>query len=185
MPRVDSSPKGEPTMKQLTKTISQLKKKIRDFEDAFEDEHCRRPLQTEKAPIKKYVAELGRARKQLRELKERAKDEVERLNETVPPMNIGQGMKGSRSEPLLTITPSSIEDSLERLLHQLDEKRGEGGRPEEVELMLREQLQDEKLAVQKALLLHESLFGRPNTKKDKDIMRPLYDRLVPRSVDSS
>lgn len=174
--RVDSSPKGEPTMKQLTKTISQLKKKIRDFEDAFEDEHCRRPLQTEKAPIKKYVAELGRARKQLRELKERAKDEVERLNETVPPMNIGQSMKGSRSEPLLTITPSSIEDSLERLLHQLDEKRGEGGRPEEVELMLREQLQDEKLAVQKALLLHESLFGRPNTKKDKDIMRPLYDR---------
>ncbi|XP_068710197.1 protein FAM13A-like isoform X2 [Montipora foliosa] len=174
--RMDSSPKGEQTIKQLTKTISQLKKKIRDFEDAFEDEHCRRPLQSEKAPIKKYVAELGRARKQLRELKERAKEEAGRLNETVPPMSISQGMKGSRSEPLLTTTPATIEDSLERLLLRLDEKRGEDGRPEEVELMAREQLQDEKLAVQKALLQHESLFGRPSTKKDKDVMRPLYDR---------
>ena len=175
---MDSSPKGEQTIKQLTKTISQLKKKIRDFEDAFEDEHCRRPLQSEKAPIKKYVSELGRARKQLRELKERVKEEAGRLNETVPPLSISQGMKGSRSEPLLTTTPATIEDSLERLLLRLDEKRGEDGRPEEVELMAREQLQDEKLAVQKALLQHESLFGRPSTKKDKDVMRPLYDRLV-------
>ena len=175
--RVESSPKGEQTVKQLTKTISQLKKKIRDFEDAFEDEHARRPSQSEKAPIKKYVSELGRARKQLKELKERAKCEAERLNETVPPMS-GQGMKSSNSEPLLTTTPASIEHSLESLLNKLEEKREEAGRPEEVEQMGREQLQDEKLAVQKALLQHESLFGRPNTKKDKDLMRPLYDRSV-------
>lgn len=175
--RVESSPKGEQTVKQLTKTISQLKKKIRDFEDAFEDEHARRPSQSEKAPIKKYVSELGRARKQLKELKERAKEEAERLNETVPPMS-GQGMKSSNSEPLLTTTPASVEHSLESLLNKLEERRVEAGRPEEVEQMGREQLQDEKVAVQKALLQHESLFGRPNTKKDKDLMRPLYDRLV-------
>ena len=174
--RVESSPKGEQTVKQLTKTISQLKKKIRDFEDAFEEEHLRRPSQSEKAPIKKYVSELGRARKQLKELKERAKNEAERLNETVPPMS-GQGLKSSSSEPLLTTTPTSIEHSLESLLNRLAEKREEAGRPEEVELMGREQLQDEKLAVQKTLLQHESLFGRPTTKKDKDLMRPLYDRL--------
>ena len=173
----DASPKGEPTIKQLTKTISQLKKKIRDFEDAFEEEHLRRPSQSDKAPIKKYVAELGRARKQLKELKERAKDEASRLNETVPPMS-SQGMKSSSSEPLLTTTPASIEESLNSLLYRLEDKRGEDGRPEEVDMMGREQLQDEKLAVQKALLQHESLFGRPNTKKDKDLMRPLYDRLV-------
>lgn len=173
--RVDTSPKGELTVKQLTKTISQLKKKIRDFEDTFEDENGRRPSQSEKAPIKKYVAELGRARKQLKELKERAKGEAERLNETVPPMS-GQGLKSSNSEPLLTTTPASIEHSLESLLKKLQEKRKETGRPEEVEQMSRDQLQDEKLAVQKALLQHESVFGRPNSKKDKDVMRPLYDR---------
>ena len=174
---MDTSPKGDLTVKQLTKTISQLKKKIRDFEDTFEDENGRRPSQSEKTPIKRYVAELGRARKQLKELKERAKGEAERLNETVPPMS-GQGLRGSNSEPLLTTTPTSIEHSLESLLNKLEEKREEAGRPEEVELMGREQLQDEKLAIQKALLQHESMFGRPNTKKDKDIMRPLYDRLV-------
>lgn len=173
--RVDTSPKGELTVKQLTKTISQLKKKIRDFEDAFEDENGRRPSQSEKAPIKKYVAELGRARKQLKELKERAKGEAERLNETVPPMS-GQGLKSSNSEPLLTTTPVSIEHSLESLLKKLQEKRKETGRPEEVEQMSRDQVQDEKLAVQKALLQHESVFGRPNSKRDKDVMRPLYDR---------
>ena len=175
--RVDTSPKGELTIKQLTKTISQLKKKIRDFEDAFEDEHLRRPSQSEKAPIKKYVAELGRARKQLKELKERAKDEAERLNETVPPMS-SQCLKSTSSEPLLTTTPTSIEQSLESLLQRLEEKRIEDGRPEEVEMMGREQLQDEKLAVQKALLQHESVFGRPSTKREKDLMRPLYDRLI-------
>ncbi|XP_027057443.1 protein FAM13A-like isoform X1 [Pocillopora damicornis] len=173
--RVDTSPKGELTVKQLTKTIGQLKKKIRDFEDAFEDENGRRPSQSEKAPIKKYVAELGRARKQLKELKERAKGEAERLNETVPPMS-GQGLKSSNSEPLLTTTPASIEHSLESLLKKLQEKRKDTGRPEEVEQMSRDQLQDEKLAVQKALLQHESVFGRPNSKNDKDVMRPLYDR---------
>lgn len=175
--RVDTSPKGELTVKQLTKTIGQLKKKIRDFEDTFEDENGRRPSQSEKAPIKKYVAELGRARKQLKELKERAKGEAERLNETVPPMS-GQGLKSSNSEPLLTTTPASIEHSLESLLKKLQEKRKDTGRPEEVEQMSRDQLQDEKLAVQKALLQHESVFGRPNSKNDKDVMRPLYDRLV-------
>lgn len=173
--RVSGSPKEEITIKQLTKAISQLKKRIREFEDAFEEEHLRRPSQGEKAPIKKFVTELGRARKQLKELKERAKDEAGRLNETVPPMG-NQGMKSSSSEPLLTTTPVSIEHSLESSLKRLKEKREEDGRPEEVELMGREQLQDEKLAVQKALLQHESVFGRPSNKRDKDLMRPLYDR---------
>lgn len=173
--RVSGSPKEEITIKQLTKAISQLKKRIREFEDAFEEKHLRRPSQSEKAPIKKFVTELGRARKQLKELKERAKDEAGRLNETVPPMG-SQGMKSSSSEPLLTTTPVSIEHSLESSLKRLKEKREDDGRPEEVELMGREQLQDEKLAVQKALLQHESVFGRPSNKRDKDLMRPLYDR---------
>ena len=174
---METSPKSELTVKQLTKTIHQLKRKIRDFEDAFEDEHARRPTQSEKAPIKKYVAELGIARKQLRELKERAKDEAERLNETVPAMS-GQTSGCAANEPLLTTTPVSIQHSLDGLLSKLKEKRLEDGRAEAVEQMTREQLQDEKLAVQKALLQHESLFGRPTSKRDKDIMRPLYDRSV-------
>lgn len=42
--------------------------------------------------------------------------------------------------------------------------------------MTEEHLIDEKTAVQKALLHLESLHGRPVTKEDRDIVRPLYDR---------
>lgn len=39
-----------------------------------------------------------------------------------------------------------------------------------------EQLIDEKIAVQKALLHLESIHGRPVSKEDRDVVRPLYDR---------
>ncbi|ELT91055.1 hypothetical protein CAPTEDRAFT_19080 [Capitella teleta] len=42
--------------------------------------------------------------------------------------------------------------------------------------MTREQVHDEKLAVQKALLHFEGIHGRPSTKSEKEMMRPLYDR---------
>jgi hypothetical protein len=38
------------------------------------------------------------------------------------------------------------------------------------------ELKDEKLAVQKALLMYENQHGRPTSKEDKTLMRPLYDR---------
>jgi hypothetical protein len=45
-----------------------------------------------------------------------------------------------------------------------------------VDELSREQLLDEKLAVQKALLYLEGIFGRPVTRGDRDLVRPLYDR---------
>lgn len=42
--------------------------------------------------------------------------------------------------------------------------------------MTSEQLMDEKVAIQKALLYLESIHGRPNGKEDRDIVRPFYDR---------
>ena len=43
-------------------------------------------------------------------------------------------------------------------------------------MMSAEQIQEEKIAVQKALLNFESTHGRPSTKAEKELMRPLYDR---------
>jgi len=37
-------------------------------------------------------------------------------------------------------------------------------------------VQEEKLAVQKALLHFEGIHGRPKSRDEKDLMRPLYDR---------
>ncbi|CAG2171280.1 unnamed protein product, partial [Oppiella nova] len=36
--------------------------------------------------------------------------------------------------------------------------------------------QEEKLTLQKSLLRFEALFGRPTTKAEREIVRPLYDR---------
>jgi hypothetical protein len=61
-------------------------------------------------------------------------------------------------------------------LQKLEEKRCEASRPEELDDLSREQLMAEKVALQKALLHLESLHGRPATKGDRDLVRPLYDR---------
>lgn len=39
-----------------------------------------------------------------------------------------------------------------------------------------EQLLQEKTAVQKGLLYLEGMFGRPYSKEERDLARPLYDR---------
>lgn len=59
---------------------------------------------------------------------------------------------------------------------RLAEKRIAGGRPEKLEDMTREQLLQEKVAVQKGLLHLEGTHGRPTSKDERDIVRPLYDR---------
>ena len=41
--------------------------------------------------------------------------------------------------------------------------------------MTREEIQAEKIETQKELLSFEDKFGRPQTKLEKDLMRPLYD----------
>ena len=42
--------------------------------------------------------------------------------------------------------------------------------------MTREQVVEEKLCIQKALLRFESVHGRPTSRADRNLMRPLYDR---------
>lgn len=56
------------------------------------------------------------------------------------------------------------------------ENRQLAGRPELVEELTPKEVVDEKTAVQRALLYIESLHGRPATYKQKDLLRPLYDR---------
>jgi hypothetical protein len=62
------------------------------------------------------------------------------------------------------------------LTQHLSEKRSLAGRSENLDELSREQLLDEKLAVQKALLYLEGIFGRPVTRGDRYLVRPLYDR---------
>lgn len=61
-------------------------------------------------------------------------------------------------------------------LQRLQEKRDEAGRPDGLEDMSREELLAEKVSLQKALLSLENKHGRPITRTDRDLVRPLYDR---------
>lgn len=58
----------------------------------------------------------------------------------------------------------------------LQERRKEDGRVEALDKLSMEQLLHEKTAVQKGLLYLEGMFGRPNSKEERDLARPLYDR---------
>lgn len=61
-------------------------------------------------------------------------------------------------------------------LQRLEEKRISSGRSSEIMDLSCEQLLEEKLAVQKALLTLENTFGRPVDPTDRDLVRPLYQR---------
>lgn len=96
------------------------------------------------------MGELSKARKDLKRLKE---DTEKRSRH-----NSGASSSGVELSPP---TSPSVSSTLDFILKCLKEKRRECGRPEEVILMSRDQVQDEKLAVQRALLHFEGLHGRP------------------------
>lgn len=58
----------------------------------------------------------------------------------------------------------------------MTQKREASNRSDVLEKMSCEELVQEKLAVQKALLYLESIHGRPDNKEDRNIARPIYDR---------
>ncbi|XP_059371438.1 protein FAM13B-like isoform X1 [Carassius carassius] len=68
------------------------------------------------------------------------------------------------------------EETLELIQHCIQTKRAEDGWPEDVRKMTKEQLADEKTVMQKNLLYYEGLHGRPVTREERLIVKPLYDR---------
>ncbi|RNA22132.1 FAM13A isoform X1 [Brachionus plicatilis] len=70
---------------------------------------------------------------------------------------------------------NSMAVNLRDLLNRLLEKRKIAKRNIVAEKMTREEIQSEKIDTQKELLAFEEKHGRPQTKLEKDLMRPLYD----------
>eukprot|EP00794_Sanderia_malayensis_P016923 gene16922-18629_t len=195
--------KKQDTVPILDMSAKDLKKRIECKCSRSSYFNIQQPKASEKAQVQKYVAELGRARKQLREVLSSIKGQIfiiyaTRYHITPCLSAIDAGFVRNRDENPdradSTQTGSEIgfapnlrdiiskdsqptkEDTLHLLLKKLQDKRGAAGRPEEIEVMSTDQLKDEKLAVQKALLQFENLHGRPITKDDKALMRPIYER---------
>ncbi|XP_039504548.1 protein FAM13B isoform X2 [Pimephales promelas] len=68
------------------------------------------------------------------------------------------------------------EESLELIQRCVQTKRDEDGSLEDVRKMTKEQLASEKTVLQKNLLFYEGLHGRPVTREERLIVKPLYDR---------
>ncbi|XP_056136908.1 protein FAM13B [Lampris incognitus] len=68
------------------------------------------------------------------------------------------------------------EETLELIQRRVKGKRQEDGWPEDIKKMTKEQLSCEKTVLQKNLLHYEGLHGRPVTKEERLVVKPLYDR---------
>ncbi|XP_056264198.1 protein FAM13A isoform X3 [Pseudoliparis swirei] len=173
--------KEELTSAQLTKRIHVLRKKIHRFEERFEEERKYRPSHSDKAgnpEVLRWANELSKLRKELKENKLMMSEEdlppLTRQRSNTLPRSFGSQLEKKPQQEKVPKPP--VESSLETILKKLQEKREEVNRPEDIKDMTREQIGAEKVALQKALLYYESIHGRPVTKSERQIMKPLYDR---------
>uniref|UniRef100_H3D0E9 Family with sequence similarity 13 member A n=1 Tax=Tetraodon nigroviridis TaxID=99883 RepID=H3D0E9_TETNG len=173
--------KEELTTAQLTKRIHVLKKKIHRFEEKFEEEHKYRPSHGDKAAnpeVLRWVNELSKLRKDLKEHKLMKSEEdlqpLTRQRSNTLPKSFGSQLEKKPAQEKVPKPPA--ETTLEGILKKLQEKREEVRRPEDIKDMTREQIGEEKVALQKGLLYYESIHGRPVTKNERQMMKPLYDR---------
>ncbi|XP_051784075.1 protein FAM13A isoform X5 [Erpetoichthys calabaricus] len=176
----------ELTSAQLSKKIQNLKKKIRKFEEKFEEERKYRPSHSDKATnpeVLKWMNELAKLRKQLKEVKLKISEEdlppQTRQRSNTLPKSFGSQLDKEterKAETTEKAPKPTVESTLETVQKKLQEKRGEAKRPEDIKDMTREQIAAEKVALQKALLSYESIHGRPVMKSERLVMKPLYDR---------
>ncbi|KAK5646095.1 hypothetical protein RI129_004559 [Pyrocoelia pectoralis] len=155
----------EKKLKQLSKQINSLKRKIKNYDEEFQQTYGYKSSQADKMNdknIRKLYTELSKLKREYKQLK--GDTSATTAFSTDP--NIAAATK-----PEL-----NIHDTLTEIEMRLSEKRTTSERSIEIDDMTNEQIIDEKVAIQKALLYLEYLHGRPNTKEDRDLVRPLYDR---------
>ncbi|XP_032890232.1 protein FAM13C isoform X2 [Amblyraja radiata] len=157
MPRnsslVNSEAENGPVLvMQLTKQIQNLRKKIRKYEEKFEHEKKYRPSHSDKVgdpEVLKWMNDLTRARKQLKELKLKISEEENnrrhRHRSNLLSVNSRQDKENKQHE--LQQKPS-VEETVQIVMKKLKEKQEILGLPEDVKV----------------------------SKQEKLLMKPLYDR---------
>ncbi|XP_013907464.1 PREDICTED: protein FAM13C [Thamnophis sirtalis] len=140
------------TMVQLTKHLQNLKRRIRKYEEKFEEEKHYRPSHADKISnpeVMKWMNDLAKSRKQLKELKLKMTEEQSfpiRKNQRsfYPESPREAGMLAPADSP----TAPSVEETMEVVKKQLKEKRQQLGLPENIKV----------------------------NQQDRSLMKPLYER---------
>lgn len=190
------------SVKEIKKRMNILKKALKDWEIQFErrtgrkasnedksSSHSVRPLLLEMIRLRRSLKEsllsggqeedteydrdegfFGRSKKRSRH---RCHDDSKAL---FLPLDINSATSSSCLKEQNKATLKQLEEWLKEMLTELENKRIVSKRTPEIESMTQQEILEEKLDLQKALLRFESLHGRPNSKLERDVMRPVYDR---------
>ncbi|XP_058253971.1 protein FAM13B isoform X10 [Hemibagrus wyckioides] len=176
------SAKGDSVCQQLTKKLQNLKKKIKQFEEQFEKD---KNYMAANPKVLKWMTDLTKIRKQLKDAKHKAESELTpqtRPRSNTLPKSFGSTLEHSTSEGLADREGEgrgcrpTCEETLQLIEQHLRTRREEDGWPEDIRKMTKEQLACEKTVLQKNLLYYEGLHGRPVTREERLIVKPLYDR---------
>ncbi|KAL1490564.1 hypothetical protein ABEB36_013235 [Hypothenemus hampei] len=153
----------EERIQKLAKQINSCKKKILICEADFEMEHGTKPSQIDKmndTTIRKLYVELSKLKREQKKLSEISVVGYSRVS-----LNSNKG------------TIVTLQETVKEIEEKLHIQREESNvKSAALEAFTSEQLMEEKISTQKALLYLESLHGRPQNKDDRDLVRPLYDR---------
>ncbi|KAM6997250.1 protein FAM13A-like [Tautogolabrus adspersus] len=182
---------GSMSISVLNRHIHTLRKRIRRFEEQFEQEKHYKPAHNDKTAhpeVARLMKELIKSRKQLKELKLR-QSEGGGLREQGgfnPSAETGRtnidhreaALTGTELQQLNnnTNTKPNVEETVNTITNRMKERRQELGLPDSVKEMSHFQMNLEKTSLQKCLLYFESLHGRPSTKQERNLMKPFYDR---------
>ncbi|CAB1337009.1 unnamed protein product [Coregonus sp. 'balchen'] len=221
----ESSLRNDSVSHQLTKKLQSLKKKIKQFEEQFENERNYKPSHGDRAAnpkVLKWMTDLTKLRKQLKgSLRHQAVLQSYRRHHpsssapNTSHYTLARPLTASRQAPYLyakhkeaeltpqtrprsNTLPKSFGSTLDQAGHEVVEeakghrptreetldliqrrvkgKREEDGWPEDIKKMTKEQLSCEKTVLQKNLLHYEGLHGRPVTREQRLVVKPLYDR---------
>ncbi|XP_054885486.1 protein FAM13B-like isoform X2 [Poeciliopsis prolifica] len=182
---------GSVSASALNRHIHTLRKKIRRFEERFEQERHYKPAHNDKTShpeVAKLMKELIRSRKQLKEMKLTQSEEsgVKGLGGFSPSGETCRtsaeqreaGPTGTELQPINNNSNATqnLEETVNLITNRLRERRTELGLPDNIKDMSNFQLSMEKTCMQKCLLYFEGLHGRPITRQQRTLMKPFYDR---------
>ncbi|KAI3351484.1 hypothetical protein L3Q82_020332, partial [Scortum barcoo] len=175
---------GDSVTHQLTKKLQHLKKKIKQFEEQFEKERNYKPSHGDKAAnpkVLKWMTDLTKIRRQIKDAKHRAESELgpqTRPRSNTLPKSFGSTLDQGAYDTAAEVKGQhpTREETLELIQRRVKGKRQEDGWPDDIKKMTKEQLSCEKTVLQKNLLHYEGLHGRPVTREERLVVKPLYDR---------
>uniref|UniRef100_A0A8D2LIK8 Family with sequence similarity 13 member B n=1 Tax=Varanus komodoensis TaxID=61221 RepID=A0A8D2LIK8_VARKO len=169
--------------------VKKLQKKIRQFEEQFEKDKHFKPSYSDIAAnpkVLKWMTELTKLKKQIKDAKHKSSD-GEFIPQTRPrsntlPKSFGSSLDHEDEEnedDLRAVQKEkkpTKEVTVELIFKRLKEKRIERALPEDIKKMTKDHLSEEKILLQKSLLYYESQHGRPVSREERNIVKPLYDR---------